>query len=131
MKRVISCGMTILFGAITVRSILHLRGFQAAQGSARLCILADAFTVPGVVMTMLGVMVLLSRGGAFDGLSYAASYAWRMLIPGRSGTMYQSYREHVQQRANRNKNECGFLFCVGGVFLLTACVFTALFLTHC
>ena len=128
MKRMFSYGLTALIGGMSVRNILHLRGFHAAQGHARLCILADAFTVPGVVLTMLGAAVLLSRAGAFDGLSYAAGYAWRMLIPGRSGETPETYGEHVRRRENREKTACGSLFWVGGLLLLAAIVFTALFL---
>ena len=127
MKRAVSYGLTALVGGMAVRSILRFRGFHTAQGCARFCILADAFTVPGVVLTMIGISVLLSRAGAFDGLSYAAGYAWRMLLPGRSGERTESYREYVQHRADRKKADCGFLFWIGGLLLLGAVVFTFLF----
>ena len=130
MKRIVSYALTLLTGAAAVRGILHLRGFHAAQGSARLCILADAFTVPGVILSALGVMALLSRTGAFDGVSYAAGYAWRMLIPGRGEEILPSYSEYVRRRAESGNAGCGFLLWVGGLFLLAACVFTALFLVQ-
>lgn len=127
MKRIISYGLTTIFGGTAVRSILQLQGFSTAQGSERMRILADAFTVPGVILTMFGVMVLLYRAGAFDGLSYAAGYAWRMLIPGRGGEYPPNYAEYVRQRADREKTRCGFLFWIGGIFLLIAAALTVLF----
>ena len=89
-------------------------------------ILCDAFTIPGLVMLMLGCLMSLSNQGALDGIRYIATVGIRMLIPGAALNM-EKYAEFKERRnANRTKGY-GFLYVVGIVFMAAALVFMALF----
>lgn len=128
-KNLLKYGLTTLVGALMVWAVLSLHGFaKAADTAAKLRILADAFTIPGTVITLFGVLVILANEGAFEGVSYVVGYAFRMLIPGRSLERPQSYADYVLERREKGKvTGFGFLFWVGGAFLLLAVVFTVLF----
>ena len=128
-KNPLKYGLTTAVGALLAWAVLDLHGFAAAADTAsRLRILADAFTIPGTVITLFGVLVILSNEGAFEGVSYVIGYGLRMLIPGRALERPQSYADYVLDRREKGKlTGFGFLFVVGGVFLLLAIVFTVLF----
>ena len=88
-------------------------------------VLCDAFTIPGLVFTMLGLLVSLSNQGALDGIGYAATVAFKMLIG--AGANQERYAEYLERRrANRLKGY-GFLYAVGLACLAVAMVFMGLF----
>lgn len=128
-KNLLKYGLTTMVGGLMVWAVLNLHGYvNAVETSERLRILADAFTIPGTVITLFGVLVILSNEGAFEGVSYILGYTFRMLIPGRAGERPQKYADYVLQRREKGKvTGFGFLFVVGGVFLLLAILFTVLF----
>ena len=88
-------------------------------------VICDAFTIPGLVFTMLGLLVSLSNQGALDGIGYAATVAFKMLIG--AGANQERYAEYLERRkANRLKGY-GFLYVVGLACLAVALVFMGLF----
>lgn len=90
-------------------------------------VICDAFTIPGLVFTMLGFLVTLSNQGALDGIGYAATVALKMLIG--AGANQERYAEYLERRrANRMKGY-GFLYVVGIACLAVALVFMGLFYT--
>lgn len=89
-------------------------------------ILCDAFTIPGLVYLMLGLLMTLSNQGALDGVGYVAINGLKMLIPG-AATKMERYKEYLERRrANRIKGY-GFFYVVGGIFMAVSGVFMALF----
>ncbi len=87
----------------------------------------DAFTVPGMLIFLTGVLVWLSGEGVFLGLGYAVSYMVRMLIPGM-GHKHERYADYIERKTEKGKAKgYAFLFVVGGVMLLAAAVFLVLF----
>ena len=88
-------------------------------------ILCDAFTIPGLTFLMLGCLVSLSNQGALDGVGYAATVAFRMLIG--QGARMERYREYLDRRRENRLKGYGFLYIVGAVFMAAAGVFMALF----
>jgi len=121
-------GLTVLVGGLMAGFTIISYGYGDAGTTAeKLRILGDAFTIPGVVLIMFGFLVLVANGGFFNGLSYAASYAVKLLLPGTSKDM-EKYGDYVERkRAGGKKAAAGFLFIVGGAFLLIAIVFVALY----
>lgn len=88
-------------------------------------IVCDAFTIPGLIFLMVGCLVSLSNQGALDGIGYAATVAFRMLIG--AGAKMERYKEYLERRrANRMKGY-GFLYVVGGVCMAVSGVFMILF----
>ena len=114
--------MVWLYFWMRVESLSELMMLKPVELYQMIC---DAFTVPGMIIPLMGCMVWLSNEGALDGVSYAVSFAIRMLIPGMGG--HERYGDYLERkRANRVKGY-GFLFIVGGVFLAVALTFLALY----
>ena len=88
-------------------------------------ILCDAFTIPGMLFLMLGLMVTLSNQGALDGLGYVATSAFRLLVP--TPGMKERYSEYLERRRANRLRGYGFLYLVGAVCMTIAGVFMALF----
>ena len=122
-------GLTALLAALMTLAVLELHGFaQAATQADRYRILCDAFTIPGVILLMLGLLVWISDMGTFDGLSYSLRYAFRRLffVGGAKTETYYDYKEQKKER-RRQRSGYSFLLVVGGVFLAVAIVFMILF----
>ena len=64
--------------------------------------LCDAFTVPGVILILFGVLLLIANAGAFDGVSYGIRRAIAALIPVYRGKVekYAEYKEKKEQKDN-------------------------------
>ncbi len=129
-RRLLTYGITTLVGLLMLFLTLELQGFaEQTAAQERLRILADAFTIPGVTITLFGVLVIIANDGMFYGLSYVFSYAFRMLIPGADKT-HERYGDYVARKSETGQvRGFGFLFVVGGSFLLVAVVLTVLYFT--
>lgn len=88
-------------------------------------IVCDAFTIPGLTFLGLGCLVSLSNQGALDGLGYAATVAFKMLIG--AGARQERYKEYLDRRRANRLRGYGFLYVVGGVCTIVAVVFLILF----
>lgn len=121
-------GITAFIGGLMVYGVISFHGLSSAQTNVEIYrILADAFTIPGVVILLCGVLVAIANEGAFEGLSYVASYAIKMLIPG-TGKQHEKFGEYVERRREKGGVKgYGFLFVTGGIFMVIAIVFIALF----
>lgn len=111
-----------LYFWIQFEDLSVLADLETLELYRRVC---DAFTVPGVLILMGGCLVWLSNEGALDGVSYAVSFAIRMLIPGMGG--HERYSEYLERKRSNRVKGYGFLFIVGGIFLGIALVFMALY----
>lgn len=121
-------GITALIGALMVFIVMRNYGYaDAATQVDKVLILSNAFTIPGVILIMVGFLVMASNEGAFNGISYAMSYAVRMLIPGGGAAKQEKYGDYVMRKREKGKAKVGFIFLVGLVYLLVAIVFTVLF----
>lgn len=119
-------GVTILVCGLLVWGYIGPRREEMTDTLNVCRILCDAFTIPGLTCLMLGLLIRLSDAGAFYGLSWVVSYAFRSLIPGGRSKM-TSYYDYVQERKERQTGGYGFLIVVGGVCMAFALVFLALF----
>ena len=121
MKTALKYVITILLGlAIGLLVLLDQNFFAQTNPILIYGILADAFTIPGILLTGIGLLVFVSNEGVFDGLTYAVKSfigMFRKNMP-RYGSFYD-YRE----AKNRSKFSFGFLVICGLVFLLVAMVF--------
>ena len=126
--RLLKYGIAAAVGGAMCASVLSLHGYaDAASDAERFRILADAFTIPGVILMLCWVLVWLSGEGAFEGISYAFSYAFRMLVPGGAKNP-ERYSDYVLRRREKGALKgVGFLFLTGAAFFAVALVFIALF----
>ena len=117
--------ISILVSLAVIVFVLYNRGFFAtSETKNRILYLADAFTIPGVVILMVGVMTWLSSAfGLFDGLTYSLGRLARSLIPG-GNLSDEKFYDYKQRKMESRKTDYAFLFIVGGSLLLIAIVFT-------
>ena len=129
-KTLTKYAVTVAVAAGMVLLTLNLHGFsQLTDRRAQILLLANAFTIPGVILVMVGFLVMVANGGFFNGVAYAVTYAVRLLSPGpnKGSERYGDYVE--RKRAAGKVKGYGFLFITGLVFVLAAVVFTVLFYT--
>ena len=122
-------GITLCIGALMAYAVIELHGYaQAATAAERYMVLSNAFTIPGVILIMCWALVFVANEGAFEGISYAVTYAVKLLIPGTGSNRQERYSEFVERRRAKGKTKgFGFLFFVGAAFLVVAVVFIILF----
>ena len=118
----------VVMGAASI-GVLALRKFGAElSGQERYLDLADAFTIPGVVMIMAGLLVWVASQGGFDMISYGLLRAKDSLIPGAKHNGEQFYDYKVRQDKKRPKGY-SFMFISGGIYLIPAIIFNILYYT--
>ena len=88
--------------------------------------LCDAFTVPGLLLVMSGLLMTFSNAGAMDGLGYVVVNGLKMLIPG-GGAKMEGFKEYLERRRNNRVKGYGFLYVTGFACLVIAGVFMILF----
>ena len=118
----------VVMGAASI-GVLALRKFGAElSGQERYLDLADAFTIPGVVMIMAGLLVWVASQGGFDMISYGLLRAKDSLIPGSKHSGEQFYDYKMRQDKKRPKGY-SFMFISGGIYLIPAIIFNILYYT--
>ncbi|MCR5564432.1 MAG: DUF3899 domain-containing protein [Gammaproteobacteria bacterium] len=87
-------------------------------------VLADAFTFSGLFTVLVGCLVFISNAGGLDAIGWMLKRLFKGLIPlaNRTDQTYQEYKE-----SRKRVSGYGFLFIVGGVFLVVGIVFIILF----
>ena len=61
---------------------LTLHGYsELATAAEKYRLLSDAFTIPGSILLMVGLLVAISNAGNFIGLGYAVQHLKDMLVP--------------------------------------------------
>ena len=121
-------GITTAIGALLTLLVLDLHGYvNAATQLERYRILCDAFTIPGLLILMLGCMVWIAGTGALDGISYALKHLATMLLPFAHGKDERYYDYVSRKQEKRGKGSCVFLLLTGSGFLAVAGVFMVLF----
>lgn len=104
------------------------RNLMLQSAMERWRILCDAFTIPGLTYIMIGFLMMIANEGFFDMLSYAASKAAGMFLPGRGfSEKEEKYYDYVQRKRGSRVHGFGFLFVVGCVLMAFALVFMFLF----
>ena len=89
--------------------------------------LADAFTIPGVVLTGVGLLVFCTNEGVFDGLNYAVKSFFNMFR--RNAPKYNSLYDYREAKG-REKLTFGFVVFSGLGFLAVAIVFYLIWLQY-
>ena len=125
--KIIKYGVTTLIGLLLGYVTLNNYGFfEATSLKVRYLCLSNAFTVPGVIITMCGALVWIAQQGMFDTLSYAG----KMIADQFRPTVYKhcKYVDYViEKREKRKKGGFGFLVIIGCAFLVPGVVFTVLY----
>lgn len=126
---IIKCAVTAAVAggvAFTVAILNDIGNSPSVSESYR--ILSNAFTVPGVILIMIGVLLYISSTGAFDALSYGLGRFARSLIP---GAQYKDEKFYDYKMRKNEKRASGYscVFFVGAAFTLVAILFLILYYT--
>ncbi len=92
----------------------------------QLCILCDAFSLPGLFITLSAMLCSINYSGGLDTVAYLMSWLPRMIAPGAFGEP-KHLLDFVEERRAKRKKGYGFLYVVGLIFLGIALVFLVLF----
>ena len=131
-KILLKYGITALVGGLMSYAVIDLHGYSMAQTPAeKYLILADAFTIPGVILMLCAVLVWIANQETFTGLTYAGKRMVRALLPfARKNEPHETYYDYLDRKRKEGKVKgYGFLFYVGAVFFAVALVFIYLFYT--
>ncbi len=90
--------------------------------SVILQILSDAFFVPGVCFMGVGLIVVASRGGAFDMLGYAIRMMIDVFKRDVKDRKYKDFYEYRQAKKEK-KRSIAYLLVVGCVMVIIAAFF--------
>ena len=120
--------ITTVSAGLVVLLMLRLNGFWEVDTIIeKYTILADAFTIPGVLLIMISALIWVSSEGFFDGLSYAFSRVGSYLIPFyRKSLEHENYYDYKQRKNEKRLHGYSFLFFVGLAFFAVAIVFLCL-----
>ncbi len=83
--------------------------------------LCDACTVPGILLTGMGLLGLLSGQGAFDGMAYPLRKAFgQILSEKKRAEMPKTYYDYVAERQGKSRKKHPCTLWVGLFFLALA-----------
>lgn len=97
---------------------------QSLQEQYRL--LCNAFTIPGMLLILSGLLVAVTNEGSLDGVGYLGHYLVNVLLPGRRRNI-KKYYDYITEKRKKRVSGYSFLFVVGGICMLIAVVFLGLF----
>ena len=89
-------------------------------------VLCDAFTIPGAMMVLFGMLMSLNNLGALDTIAYLMSFLPRIIAPGAFGEP-EKLIDYVERRREKRTKGYGFLYIVGFLYLGIAIFFLVLF----
>ena len=119
---------TVVAAAVTVFLIFAFGFDKAVDPADKYRILTDSFTIPGAILTMIAVLIRISKEGIFDGISYALRYAGSTLIPFLGIAKPESYYDYRQKKKEKGRIQgYSFLLYVGIAFLVISAVFCILY----
>lgn len=91
-------------------------------------ILADTFSIPGLLFVLSYGLVWASSAGAFDMFNYAIGLVWTNTFHRniRDSKFAHSYGEYKEMKRAKKKSDSTYILYVGLVFLLAGVVFLIL-----
>lgn len=124
-KIIIKYAIASIIAVCFVLLNLSLRDFfKETELKEKYRMLADSFTIPGLIYVLLGLLIMLTNKGSLDALGYMVKRAFKMLVPmsKKDNMTYAEYKE-----TKKGIHGYGFLFYIGAVVTAVGIVFTILF----
>lgn len=118
----------VVSGAVSA-TVYSLHKVPSASLADTYRVLCDAFTIPGIILLMLGLLVWVGTTGTLDGITYALSWLRNRILPFVKGARRETYYEYVARKDKNRARGYAFLFICGAVFMFAAFVFVGLFYT--
>ena len=106
--------------------VIWSKGFFTQSAAVNIQILADAFFVAGILMTLFAGMMYVSGEGALIGIGFVLRNAVLTFIPmGRARQeRYADYRARKIKEAKKHNDRC--ILVTGLIFLFIGIVFTVI-----
>lgn len=106
--------------------VIWSKGFFAHSLAVNIQILADAFFVSGVLMTLFAGMLYVSGEGALVGIGFVLRNVVLAFVPmGRAKhEKYADYRERKLSKAKKQNDSC--ILVTGLIFLFIGVLFTVI-----
>lgn len=124
------CVMASAVGLLVVWYYTSSRWTDELTIAEQYCILCDAFTLPGLFITLFAILCSINYSGGLDTVAYLMSYLPRVIAPGAFGEP-KRLLDFVEERREKRKKGYGFLYVVGFIFLGIAIIFLILFNSAC
>lgn len=123
-RYLVSYGVTtIVGGLLTATYIATHRLSEAETVSAKYIELCNAFSVPGMLFILVGLLLWCAGKGAFDGIAYSMSVFFRSINPFRKLDSNEKYYDYVQRKNGKRLKGYSFLFVIGFAFSVVALIF--------
>lgn len=117
--------VAMAFGVMFLKDLFHLTDLLSIYMA-----LCDAFTVPGLLYLLFGLLLMVARGGSFDGLAFAVRnifVRFKSNADFKNRETYYDYKER-KRKARKEASNILFIFVIGAVFSVVAVVFLILYL---
>ena len=113
------------FGVMCLKDLFHLSDLLSIYMA-----LCDAFTVPGLLYLLFGLLMLVARAGSFDGLAFAIRSIFVRFKSNDAFKNRETYYDYIERKrkARKEANSMLFIFVIGAVFSVIAVVFLILYL---
>ena len=121
-KYAVCFGIEVLIAFLVIWS----KGFFTDRASVNVQILADAFFVSGIVMTLFAGMMYVSSEGALIGIGFILRNVVLFFVPmGRTKhELYADYRERKLKEAKKHDTRC--ILVTGLIFLFIGITLTVI-----
>ena len=105
-------------------------GFKRGNEEALWHAVCDALTVPGILLTGMGLLSFVSEQGAFDGLSFGVRKAFgQILSEKRRNAMPKTYYDYVTAKREKQRTKPRTTLIVGLGFLVLAGIALAVYMS--
>ena len=121
----IKSGTALVLGLGIALAFYNSRNGEALDLVEQYRVLCDAFTIPGLMMILVGLLLWLSGLGALDAIGYLFRYVVQAFVPGV--TKVEHYLDYVEEQREKRAKGYGFLFVAGGILMVVAIVYLVLF----
>lgn len=118
-----------IMAVITVIIMVSFGFFEEKSLSVKYTILSDAFSVPGMVMLLVGALIWISTTGFFDALAYGVGIIFKGFTLFKKGERFERYYEYKVRKAEKRTKGYGFILISGAIYLLIGVIFILLFLS--
>ena len=119
-------GICVAVEVLIAFLVIWSKGFFTDRASVNVQILADAFFVSGIVMTLFAGMMYVSSEGALIGIGFILRNVVLFFVPmGRAKhELYADYRERKLKEAKKHDTRC--ILVTGLIFLFIGIALTVI-----
>ena len=129
-KQLIKYSIATFVGGAFALTVLLAKGFFTTDVAIiKYRMLIDAFSAPGMIMTLLPFLFWISTDGLFDGLTYALQGLANMLTF-RGIKKQEKYYDYKKRKAEKRMTGFWFILFVGLGFMLISGIFLILYYTN-